>query len=220
MTCPETITIGAYVLGALDASERHATEQHLETCAICREALLQFAPLPGLLHAVPLEDLESPEPVESWIEAADVAVLTTEVHEPAPAGRRRWRRVLVGAIAVVAFAVAGVVGWHGMRGPTVESATWSATNGVGGIDTVAQLSSRGWGTDIHLKMTDLKAGEHCELIVHGRDGTVETAGWWAVPSTYQAEVPASTSIPLHDIDHLEVVTAGNTVLSTVSPVTR
>jgi hypothetical protein len=103
---------------------------------------------------------------------------------------------------------------------TATAVTWSSTNGAGGIDTTAKLTSHGWGTDIQLKMTDLKAGEHCELIVHGRDGTTETAGWWAAPSNYRAEVPASTSIPLQDIDHLEVVTAGNTVLSTMSPATR
>jgi hypothetical protein len=98
--------------------------------------------------------------------------------------------------------------------------TWSATNGTGGIDTTAKLTSHGWGTDIQLRMTDLKPGEHCELLVHGQDGTVETAGWWAAPSTDHADVPASTSIALRDIDRLEVVTAGDTVLSTVTPSSR
>ena len=116
--------------------------------------------------------------------------------------------------------MSAVVGWRACRRSSPESATWTATNGVGGIDTTAELTSHGWGTDIQLGMTDLKPGEHCMLVVHGRDGTVETAGWWATPSTYRADVPASTSIPLHDIDRLEVVTAGDTVLSTVSPATR
>jgi hypothetical protein len=201
MTCPETITIGAYVLGALDAAERRTTEQHLETCATCREALLQFAQLPGLLHVVPVEDIESHEPEPPPLQLRRRPV------------RRRWLRA-----AAAAVIVGGALGWQVIDHP--DSTTWTATNGVGGINTTAELTSHGWGTDIELRMTDLKPGEHCMLIVHGRDGTVETAGWWAAPSNYRADVPASTSIPLHDIDRLEVVTAGDAVLSTVSPATR
>ena len=69
-------------------------------------------------------------------------------------------------------------------------------------------------------MAALPPGEHCSLIVHGTDGTTETAGWWATTSTYQADVPASTSIPFGDIDRLEVVTAGGTVLSTLTSESR
>jgi hypothetical protein len=138
-----------------------------------------------------------------------------ELSRPRIRHTRRW--MLVAAAATV-VAASGVLGWQTLDEPT--SVTWSATNGVDGIDTTAELISRGWGTDIQLRMTDLRPGEHCTLIVHGRDGTTETAGWWATASTYQAEVPASTSIPLTDIDRLEVVTAGGTVLSTVSPGTR
>jgi hypothetical protein len=201
MTCPETMSIGAYVLGALEAPERRATEQHLTTCAACRAALLQFAHLPGLLHGVPLDDieLETPEP----------APLQLTKKRP----RRRW--ALAAASTVL---VSGVLGWSLLAAPA--SATWTATNGVGGLDTTAKLVSRGWGTDIQLKLTDLQPDEHCTLIVHGRDGSTQTAGWWAANGSYQAEVPASTSIPLQDIARLEVVTAGDTVLSTMSPATH
>ncbi|MGZ0147499.1 anti-sigma factor family protein [Kribbella sp. WER1] len=202
MTCPATTSIGAYVLGALDASERHAVEEHLTTCTSCRETLLEFAHLPGLLHAVPVEDIESDQP------------------EPAPLQltrqkwpRRRW------AIAVASTAtVTGVVSWGLATAPA--SATWTATNGVGGLDTTARLVSRGWGTDIQLRLTDLKPYEHCMLVVHGRNGSTQVAGWWAANGSYQANVPASTSIPLQDIDHLDVVDTGDTVLSTVSPTTH
>ena len=60
MTCPETIVIGAYVLGSLDADERLETDQHIRDCAQCRETLLQFAHLPGLLHTLTLEEIMSP----------------------------------------------------------------------------------------------------------------------------------------------------------------
>jgi hypothetical protein len=49
MTCPRTIALGAYVLGALDREERGELEAHLETCPTCRAELDRLAPLPGLL---------------------------------------------------------------------------------------------------------------------------------------------------------------------------
>jgi hypothetical protein len=194
------MSIGAYVLGALEVSERRATEEHLATCATCRETLLQFAHLPGLLHAVPIEDIETDQP------------------DPAPLQltkrpRRRW--VVAAAAAAV---VSGVVSWGLVTAPA--SATWTATDGVGGIDTTARLTSHGWGTDIQLRLTDLRPDEHCMLIVHGRDGSTETAGWWASNGSYKARVPASTSIPLQDITSLQVVTSADAVLSTISPATK
>jgi putative zinc finger protein len=201
MTCPETMSIGAYVLGALETSDRRATEEHLATCATCRETLLQFAHLPGLLHAVPVEEVETDQ--------SEPAPLTlTKKKRP-----RRW--VLVAASAAM---VSGVLGWGLLSAPA--SATWTATDGVGGVDTTAKLTSRGWGTDIQLRLKDLQPYEHCMLVVHGRDGATETAGWWAVNGSHQAQVPASTSIPLQDITSLEVVTSANAVLSTISPSTK
>jgi hypothetical protein len=195
------MSIGAYVLGALETSERRATEEHLATCATCRETLLQFAHLPGLLHAVAAEDIETDQP------------------EPAPLmltkrpRRRRW----VLAVASAAM-VSGVVGWGLVSAPA--SATWTATDGVGGIDTTAKLTSHNWGTDIQLRLKDLRPYEHCMLIVHGRNGASETAGWWASNGSYHAQVPASTSIPLQDITSHQVVNTADAVLSTITPSTH
>ncbi|WP_328998094.1 zf-HC2 domain-containing protein [Kribbella sp. NBC_00709] len=208
MTCPETMSIGAYVLGALEASERRATEEHLATCATCRETLLQFAHLPGLLHAVPVEDIETDQPEPAPLQLTKPLQLAKKKRP-----RRRW--VLAAASAAV---LSGVVSWGLVTAPA--SATWTATDGVGGIDTTAKLTGHGWGTDIQLRLTDLQPDEHCMLIVHGRDGTTETAGWWASNGTYKAQVPASTSIPLQDITSLQVVTSADAVLSTITPSTR
>jgi len=58
MTCPRTVALGAYVLGALEREERARLEAHLETCAICREELDRLAPLPGLLSRLTVEEAE------------------------------------------------------------------------------------------------------------------------------------------------------------------
>ena len=36
MTCPVTVRLGVYALGAADAAERMLVESHLVTCRACR----------------------------------------------------------------------------------------------------------------------------------------------------------------------------------------
>ncbi len=55
MRCPQTIEVGAYVLGALVPAERDTFEKHLATCAICREEVAELAVLPGLLGRIDFE---------------------------------------------------------------------------------------------------------------------------------------------------------------------
>jgi hypothetical protein len=56
MTCRQNVSLGAYLLGALDPAERSAFEEHLETCPACQAELLRLAPLPGLLQRLTPED--------------------------------------------------------------------------------------------------------------------------------------------------------------------
>ena len=75
MTCPRTVALGAYVLGALEREERARLEEHLETCAICREELDRLAPLPGLLSRLTLDEaevLDTAEPLPAAIDPAEL----------------------------------------------------------------------------------------------------------------------------------------------------
>src|SRR5215469_10351931 len=53
MTCPITVRLGVYALGAADAAERMLIESHLTTCQECRAELARLEPLPALLARVP-----------------------------------------------------------------------------------------------------------------------------------------------------------------------
>jgi anti-sigma factor RsiW len=55
--CRESVSLGAYLLGALDPEERVAMEAHVATCPHCTRELLELAPLPGLLRHTPFEEL-------------------------------------------------------------------------------------------------------------------------------------------------------------------
>ncbi len=49
----------AYVLGALSPHDRRAFEQHLATCAACREAVAELAGMPGILGMLTAEHADA-----------------------------------------------------------------------------------------------------------------------------------------------------------------
>jgi anti-sigma factor RsiW len=49
---PWRLETGAYLLGALDPSERRTFEEHLRTCVTCGQELTALAGLPGMLARV------------------------------------------------------------------------------------------------------------------------------------------------------------------------
>jgi hypothetical protein len=97
MTCPRTVALGAYVLGALEREERAGLEAHLETCDICREELDRLAPLPGLLSRLTVEEAEvletalgpeGPDPAEAGSSAPlEGAPRPEAAHSPVPLER-------------------------------------------------------------------------------------------------------------------------------------
>lgn len=82
MTCQHTMTLGVYLLGALDPAERSAFESHLSYCEICRGELVRLAPLPGLLNQITPDDFADSMP-PTGTEAA-VATRAVPITEPVP----------------------------------------------------------------------------------------------------------------------------------------
>ena len=57
MECPEArVSLGVYVLGAIDPAERALVDAHLATCRDCRDELAGLAGLPALLARVSAEE--------------------------------------------------------------------------------------------------------------------------------------------------------------------
>ncbi|MGH3333990.1 MAG: anti-sigma factor family protein, partial [Nocardioidaceae bacterium] len=105
MTCPLTIDLGAYLLGALDPAEEERVRAHLSTCPDCRDEHGQLRGLPGRLSMLTPYDLGGLETTEP-----SPAMLDDLLRRAAEDTRRRTRRRLVAgwsAAAVLAAAVAG-----------------------------------------------------------------------------------------------------------------
>jgi hypothetical protein len=206
-----TVSLGAYVLGALEPAERAEFEAHLAGCPVCQAELVRLAPLTGLLNQISPEDFEDHfdevtpegEPIEPPFPAVAAA----------PARNRRYWLVAAAAVLALLIGVGGVLGYQALRRPVaVASVTWSAQDPASGMHADAQLINHSWGTEVRLRLDDSPSGKPCKLVVRDRDGGREVAGWWTAQYHPQDVIPGSTSVDVRDIARLQIVTDDDQVL--------
>jgi hypothetical protein len=191
VTCPRTIALGAYVLGALDREERCELEGHLETCAICRTELDRLAPLPGLLSRLSADDAER-------LGAEDIPFADDAARS--------------GALALAALAA---VGGEALRDDGVQAPaalTASASDPRTGVQASAELSGRPWGTRVDLRLAGVRPGERCRLVARAVGGRSEVAATWRATYLGTADVPGAVAIPPERVLALDVVAADDRVL--------
>lgn len=82
MTCAQTVTLGAYLLGALEPPERYEFEAHIAGCDNCRTELVRLAPLPGMLNQISVEDFDEGLPPGELYPTAPLPIQT--LLAPAP----------------------------------------------------------------------------------------------------------------------------------------
>ena len=231
--CAEArLSLGVYVLGAIDPAERGLVDAHLLTCRDCRDELAGLAGLPALLARV--------NPDEISRICADDTVRPLAADDPpeellgtvlglAEARRRRNRwRYLATAAAVVAIA-GGLFG--GLKAATSTTVTrtqvaspgpgvWESVTGTshatGATATVA-YSQQLWGNAFQVLVDHIPAGTTCQMWVVHPDGTrTQVAAWTTARDEghvwYGGSMP-STAGPVSKF----VITAGNKTLLTVTP---
>jgi len=107
--------LGVYVLGAIEPGDRTLVDEHLTTCADCREELASLAGLPALLRRVPTAEAER----LAMGDADDAAAGKTPPENLLPSllartarSRRvsRWRELAAAAAVVVLALGAGAAG--------------------------------------------------------------------------------------------------------------
>jgi predicted anti-sigma-YlaC factor YlaD len=216
--CAESrVSLGAYVLGALEPADRAKVDAHLATCAECREELASFAGLPGLLGRVSRADVEA-DPVTPGPELLDRLLAA------AAAERRRERRVRwitsVAAVVVVLAAAGVVIGVIHDRHPAAVAATTAgtsetfvATDASTHVHATVTEWKKGWGASLGVTVTGITselAGVRCQLIAVGPDGKTDVAASWAAPAagyigTSKVQADGSTSLSASDITAFKVV---------------
>ena len=217
--------LGVYVLGAIDPAERAQVDEHLATCADCREELASLAGLPAMLRKVPVVEAERLAAAEQEPGLAGVPspeMLPSLVARTANVRRiRRWRG-LAAAAAVALVAVAGgaavtnALEQPGASPPGHGSFTaWQLTSGTGpaqGAHLTVKYRHQPWGTQMEVNVTGLRPGSVCELRVTDKAGRTSVVGSWVL---WQGSdwYPASTALGEGDLSMFQVTIHGHVVAS-------
>lgn len=212
------MSLGAYVLGALDAADRSELEEHLAGCADCRIEVVSFAGLPGLMGRLTLTEAQRDElPPSPGLQASTIAAIEAE-KEKSRHGVRRWRVIAGGGLAAAVAACTALILVLTSSGPAVlDAATVRqdliAATGVTARGSLALLS-KPWGTQVHLVLSDLPRTGAFSVRTIDETGRQSTAATWQATQNGQAELTGATPSKIDDIDRVEIVTdTGVTVLS-------
>ncbi|WP_405144286.1 zf-HC2 domain-containing protein [Sphaerisporangium sp. NBC_01403] len=131
------MSLGAYMLGALDADEAVQVEAHLATCPECRAELDELSGLTALLARVSEEDIEQ-------VAGPPHAVLDRLIS--ASARRHRVNRVVFGLAASLVAVVLGGSAWlavgHSPAADTTAAGAPAASSAQGSAAQRAEDSQR------------------------------------------------------------------------------
>lgn len=204
MECAEArVSLGVYVLGAIDTAERTQVDAHLAGCRDCRDELAGLAGLPALLSRVdtaeamalatsdgpPAGDETAGRGAQSQ-DAPPSELLATVIGLTSSRRRRRVRETIL-AVAAALVIAAGVVGGlrigSGTAQPTQADAhfpgpadgPWQTMSGHSqGMTATVQFRPMGWGTQLAAKVTGIPVGTRCQMWVLEPGGTRTLAASW------------------------------------------
>jgi anti-sigma factor RsiW len=213
MTCHDTtMSLGVYLLGALEPAEQAEVEAHLAVCETCRAELAELAALPSMLEQISIEDI-APQPLTPSDDLFErvAAQARAEGTDELTARRRRYRRLTAVAAASAIVAGAGIGSWA-----ILGDHSSSSTSAQHGVHMTVALASQVSGTGYKVEVSGLPTDEHCKLIAISTNGARDVAGKWT--ATYQgvATETGSTSIPRSELARFVLLGTKGERLATVS----
>ncbi|KDN21663.1 anti-sigma factor family protein [Amycolatopsis rifamycinica] len=214
--------LGAYALGALDASEAADFERrHLQTCAQCRFDLNELVALRDSLDEVPPEAfLDGPPEGGDLLLQKTLRRVRDEEGRAAPARTSRRGLALVAAAVLVVAALGGgvLVGRQTASSdvavpvqPTVVPGTKDvrATDASTGVQLAASVAPfQGW-VKVNVAVKGVQAGEKCLLQVTTKGGQTVTAGSWQVSEKWESQgfsLDGSALVAPDDVKSVDIVT--------------
>lgn len=223
MSCHDTkLSLGVYLLGALDPAEHAEVEAHLRDCEACRAELAELEGLPALLSRLTIDEVAvEPLAVPDELFERVAAQARAEQARGEPSRLVRYRRLMAVAAAVVVLAVGGV-SWaalhssgSGAKARPVVAAAKPFVVTSHGVTMAVTLASQTTGTGLKVTVSGLPRDEHCRLIAVAKDGSRDVAGRWDATYTGWAQQTGSTRIQKSQLAQLVLLGTGGKELVTV-----
>jgi hypothetical protein len=158
MRCDQEISVGAYVLDALEPGEQLRMAGHVQECPACAETVRELEGLPRLLAAVPTPGEAPVAPVPSELAYERFRRSATQPEPQRRRGKRWWAAVAAAALLVAAAVTTGAVVLL-RPDPTVVEATQNGLHA-----TASYLPADKGGTSVKLELEGLRLGQWCELL--------------------------------------------------------
>jgi len=228
-------SLGVYVLGAIDPADRAQVDEHLATCADCREELASLAGLPALLRRVPTAEAErlavadQADPVTDE-QPSDIMLPALLARTAQTRRVRRWRELAAAAAVVVLALGAGAAGASLLgSGPPAHQPsvaiqlpsghawhTVTGTDRLTGATMTVKYVPTSWGTAMVVRVWGIAPGTVCQFQITDSEGHQVVVGGWRVNYQGSSPVwyPASTSL-VDAMLHSFQVTVGGKVMATV-----
>lgn len=199
----------AYVLGALDADERAAFEQHLVGCADCRAAVDHARATLALLDDARAAGALTPDPTDVTDPGPVPDTLLPGLLQRARREQRRRRSVgsALALVAVAAVAALVVVLWPSSGSAPARAQALTPVRPTP-VSATAVLTAKPWGTeiDLHCRYASALAGKGYTygLRVIDTSRTSHDAGSWALGSGGETDFTGGTSVPRDRIRSVQV----------------
>ena len=239
--CTEArLSLGVYVLGAIDPAERSLVDAHLQTCRDCRDELAGLAGLPALLARVNPDEISRICPDDTVLSSPGRASVPAAVEEPPPgeligtvldlaaARRRRTRWRFAAAAAAVVAVAGGLFGGLSSISPTrtiiIPGAsgtshweTVQTASKITGANASIAYAHEEWGVAFDVLVDHIPVGTTCELWVTHPNGTRDQVAEWTTAGDegrvwYSGSMASSAGA----ITSFQI-TAGKKVLLTATP---
>jgi hypothetical protein len=209
MTCPVTVSLGAYALGAADDREQLLLEGHLRDCTTCAEEMARLTPLARMLARLPASMIPGCE-------------LPEKPAKPRPrlGAMKTWQATAATAAALVIGAVCGFsLASHSTNPPVAAPGiAFSGRNPATHVRATAVLVATSWGTEIKLWVDGIPLNVQCRLLAVSA-GVAEDVGAWSAWSDGPISVPASAAWHASDVTSLKIM-AGGKEIATLTPTRR